>query len=42
MRGSIDRTEFGLTWQQPLAKGGLLVGEEVKLLVDASAVLAPE
>ncbi len=40
--GSIDRTEFGLTWQQPLAKGGLLVGEEVKLLVDASAVLSSE
>jgi len=42
VRGSIDRTEFGLTWQQPLAKGGLLVGEEVKLLVDASAILASE
>jgi polyisoprenoid-binding protein YceI len=40
IRGSIDRTEFGLTWQQALASGGLLVGEEVKVLVDISAVRA--
>jgi polyisoprenoid-binding protein YceI len=40
VRGTIDRTDFGLTWQQPLASGGLLVGEEVKLLVDISAVRA--
>jgi len=38
IRGSIDRTEFGLTWQQPLASGGLLVGEQVKVLLDVSAV----
>jgi polyisoprenoid-binding protein YceI len=38
IRGSVNRTEFGLTWQQPLASGGLLVGEEVKVLVDISAV----
>ena len=38
MRGSIDRTEFGLTWQSRLAGGGLLVGEEVNLLLDLSAV----
>ena len=37
VRGTIDRTEFGLTWQQPLASGGLLVGEDVKVLVDISA-----
>ncbi|MEA2290834.1 MAG: hypothetical protein QOD55_2831, partial [Solirubrobacteraceae bacterium] len=40
VRGSINRTEFGLTWQQALAKGGLLVGEDVKVLVDVSAVRA--
>jgi polyisoprenoid-binding protein YceI len=40
IRGSIKRTDFGLTWQQTLASGGLLVGEEVKLLVDVSAVRA--
>jgi polyisoprenoid-binding protein YceI len=38
VRGSIDRTEFGLTWQQALASGGLLVGEEVKILIDISAI----
>jgi polyisoprenoid-binding protein YceI len=40
IRGVIDRTEFGLTWQQPLASGGLLVGEEVRVLIDVSAVRA--
>jgi polyisoprenoid-binding protein YceI len=38
IRGSVDRTEFGLTWQQKLASGGLLVGEEVKILIDVSAI----
>ena len=38
VRGSIDRTEFGLTWQARLASGGLLVGEDVKILLDISAV----
>jgi polyisoprenoid-binding protein YceI len=40
IRGEINRTEFGLTWQQPLASGGLLVGEEVRILIDISAVRA--
>ena len=40
IRGEIDRTEFGLTWQQRLAAGGMLVGEEVRLLLDISAVKA--
>jgi polyisoprenoid-binding protein YceI len=40
VRGEIDRTEFGLTWQQKLAQGGVLVGEEVKILIDISAVRA--
>ncbi|MDX6601341.1 MAG: hypothetical protein QOF13_543 [Solirubrobacterales bacterium] len=40
VRGSIDRTEFGLTWQQALATGGLLVGEQVALRLDISAVRA--
>ena len=38
MRGSIDRTEFGLTWQQALASGGMLVGDEVKIQIDVSAI----
>jgi polyisoprenoid-binding protein YceI len=38
VRGTIDRTEFGLTWQQMLSGGGLLVGEEVGIVIDVSAV----
>ena len=40
IRGSIDRTDFGLTWQQALAGGGLLVGDQVALRIDISAVRA--
>jgi polyisoprenoid-binding protein YceI len=40
VRGSFDRTEFGLTWQKMLESGGFLVGEEVKVFVDVSAVRA--
>jgi polyisoprenoid-binding protein YceI len=40
VRGTIDRKEFGLTWQKVLESGGFLVGEEVKILVDVSAVRA--
>ena len=38
VRGSVDRTEFGLTWQQSLVGGGMLVGEQVSLRIDISAV----
>ena len=38
VRGTIDRTELGLGWQQRLPTGGLLVGEEVQILLDISAV----
>jgi polyisoprenoid-binding protein YceI len=40
VRGSIDRREFGLSWQQLLETGGFLLGDEVKVLVDISAVKA--
>jgi polyisoprenoid-binding protein YceI len=40
VRGTVNRTEFGLTWQQKLAAGGLLVGEDVKVLLDISAIHA--
>jgi polyisoprenoid-binding protein YceI len=40
VRGRIDRKDFGLSWQQPLAKGGVLVGEDVTILIDVSAVRA--
>ena len=34
----LDRREFGLEWNQPLAGGGLLVSNGVTLLLSASAV----
>ncbi|MEA2379164.1 MAG: hypothetical protein QOI45_712 [Thermoleophilaceae bacterium] len=40
LRGTMDRTDFGLTWQQRLAAGGMLVGEDVKILIDASLLRA--
>jgi len=42
IRGEVNRTEFGLTWQQALASGGLLVGERVKILIDLSVVRADQ
>ena len=38
VRGTVSRTDFGLTWNQPLARGGMLVGETVSVLLDVSAV----
>jgi polyisoprenoid-binding protein YceI len=36
--GAIDRREFGLTWNQTLPNGNVLVSNEVKLLISVSAV----
>ena len=38
VRGTLNRKDFGLTWQKTLESGGFLVGDEVKVLVDVSAV----
>jgi polyisoprenoid-binding protein YceI len=38
LEGVIDRRDFDLKWNQTLPGGGLLVANEVKLLVSASAV----
>lgn len=35
---SIDRKDFGLTWNQALETGGLMVGERVDLEIDIEAV----
>lgn len=40
--GVIDRRDFGLEWNQALEMGGVLVGNEVKLIIDAQAVLQTE
>jgi polyisoprenoid-binding protein YceI len=34
INGSINRGDFGLTWNAPLETGGVLVSEEVKLNLD--------
>lgn len=35
---TISRKDFGLTWNQILETGGLLVGEEVEIILDVQAV----
>jgi polyisoprenoid-binding protein YceI len=40
--GVINRNDFGLRWQQRLAAGGVLVGDEVKRVLDGSAVREAE
>jgi polyisoprenoid-binding protein YceI len=37
--GEINRKDFGLTWNKALETGGLLVGEDVRLVLTAEAVL---
>jgi polyisoprenoid-binding protein YceI len=37
---SIDRKEFGLTWNQVLETGGILVGDRVDIELDVQAVRA--
>jgi polyisoprenoid-binding protein YceI len=38
LRGEIDRETWGLTWNQALEAGGILVGKKVSLLIDAQLV----
>jgi polyisoprenoid-binding protein YceI len=40
LEAEIDRRDFDLNWNQPLPGGGLLVANEVKLLLSVSAVKA--
>jgi polyisoprenoid-binding protein YceI len=34
----IDRRDFGLTWNQPLDMGGILVGNDLQITLDVQAV----
>ena len=36
--GELDRDEFGITWNQALEAGGVLVGKNVTLEIEASAI----
>jgi polyisoprenoid-binding protein YceI len=39
---TLDRRDWGLVWNQPIANGGLLVGEKVKIDLGLAAVAAAE
>ena len=39
---SINREDFGLTWNVALETGGLLVGKEIEINIEAELVKAPE
>jgi polyisoprenoid-binding protein YceI len=36
----IDRRDFGLTWNRALETGGLLVGNDIRIHLEAQAVAA--
>jgi polyisoprenoid-binding protein YceI len=38
LSGELDREDFGLTWNQALEAGGVLVGKKVKLHLEAQFV----
>jgi polyisoprenoid-binding protein YceI len=38
-KGKIDRRDFGLTWNVALETGGILVSNEIKINIEAQAVL---
>lgn len=37
-KGSLDRKEYGLTWNQALEAGGVLVGEKIDIEIEVEAV----
>ncbi len=37
-RTTIDRRDFGLTWNQTLETGGVLVGEKIEIVIEIEAV----
>ena len=39
--GTLDREDWGLTWNLPLDGGGLLVSREIRIEIDLEAVLQP-
>ena len=34
VEGKVSRKEFGLTWNQALEAGGVLVGDDIKITID--------
>jgi polyisoprenoid-binding protein YceI len=37
--GRVDREDWGLTWNMPLDRGGLLVSKEIELVIEAELIL---
>lgn len=35
----IDRHDFGVSWNAPLDRGGVVVGDDVEIVIDAEAIL---
>lgn len=42
VKGDISRKDFGLTWNQMLETGGVLVGEKIKMIIEVEAVRAAQ
>ena len=40
-QGTLDREDWGLTWNMPLDGGGLLVSKDIRIEIEAEAVLQP-
>ena len=40
LEASVDRTHFGISWNNPLPKGGLALANDVRLVVDLQLVKA--
>lgn len=40
--GELDRKDYGLTWNQALETGGVLVGDEVRIAIEVQAIPAEE
>jgi hypothetical protein len=38
----VNRHDFGVSWNSPLEKGGVVVGDDVAITIDAEAILEPE
>lgn len=38
---SFSRHEFGVSWNSALDRGGVVVGDEVAVTIDAEAILQP-
>ena len=39
--GTLNREDWGLTWNMPLDGGGLLVSRDIRIEIEAEAVLQP-